>query len=122
MNSLRSRRIALTLLLVFIALLSAGELWAQKTTTTMTGIIKAAEMYGTKVRSVYIRIDGGDDLLVARGTRIGKELLGEVGTTVKATGYLRESRSKDLDFANTLDVLEYEIVPAVVDPPANSAE
>ena len=86
----------------------------------MTGIVKAAEMYGTKVRSVYIRVAGGDDFLVVRGTRVGKQLVGEVGATVKATGYIRESRTKDLDFSHAIDVLEYEVVPEAVEPAANA--
>ena len=41
-------------LLLVLALLSFGELWAaQKTTTTMTGVVKAAEMLGVSRPTLY---------------------------------------------------------------------
>jgi hypothetical protein len=94
--------------LCLIALVAAGELRAKKPTTTITGIVKSAETYRGKIRSVYIEGREEGDFLVARGTEIGKELLKQVGETVTATGYVRES-VRDLEFDHVIDVLSYEI-------------
>jgi hypothetical protein len=94
--------------LCLIALLAIGDVRARKPTRTITGIVKSAEIYGGKVRSVYIADPEEGRFLVARGTDLGKELRGYVGSTVRAMGYVRKS-VRDADFEFVIDVLHYEI-------------
>ena len=101
--------------LCLIALLAFGDLRAQKPTKTITGTIKRAEVFRGNVRSVYIEAPGEGEFLVARGTDIGKELRAHVGSTVRATGYVRKS-IRDAEFALVIDILSYELAPS--DEPA----
>lgn len=111
------RRTAVLVLVVGLVLLATtGELLAQKDKETITGVVKRAEVRGTKVRAVYLEDSNGGEYLIVRGTEVGKELLGQVGATLKATGYVRKS-VRDKDFERTLDVLEYDVVS-----PAPAAE
>jgi len=103
--------------LCVIAVLSIGELNAERPTRTITGTVKKDEVYKGKVRSVYIKDAQEGDFLVARGTEIGKELLNHVGATVRATGYVKKARP-DSDYAHVIDVLNYKIVPSGESDPA----
>lgn len=100
----------IAVLFSLVALLESGDLWARKPTKTITGTVKKAEMYRGKVRAVYIEDRAEGDFLVARGTDISKELIKQVGATVKATGYVRKS-TRDLEFDLVIDILRYEIDP-----------
>jgi hypothetical protein len=92
------------------ALLSPGELRAEKPTKTITGAVEKAEVYRGKVVSVYIKVSQGDRFLVVRSTETGKELLNHVGAKVQATGYVKDARPGS-DFTKVIDVLSYEILP-----------
>jgi hypothetical protein len=119
---MRRPRIALNgivVLLCLIALLAPGNLQAARPTKTITGIVESAEVYGGKVRAVYINDPQEGSFLVVRSTEMGKKLLKNVGATVKATGYLRKARP-DSKFKHVIDVLHYEIDP--LDEPAPVAE
>ena len=94
--------------LCVLAMLASGNLRAEKPTKTIMGIVKSAEVYRGKVRSVYIEDSREGDFLVVRGTAIGKELLKHVGATVTATGYVRKSL-RDPNFTHVIDVLHYEV-------------
>jgi hypothetical protein len=102
---------AFAAVLCLSALLAAGDLRAGKPTRTITGTVVSAEVYGGKVRSVYIKDSQEGDFLVVRGTEIGKELLKLVGVKVTATGYIRKTR-RDPVFENVIDVLSYGLVPS----------
>jgi hypothetical protein len=105
----------IAVLFSLVALLAFGELWAQKPARTITGTVKKAETYRGKVRAVYIEDHAEGDFLVARGTDISKELIKQVGATVRATGYVRKS-IRDPEYALVIDILSYEIDP----PPADA--
>jgi hypothetical protein len=104
----RARLLGIALALCLTALVTSGNLHAQKPTTTVTGTVKGAEVYRGKVRSVYIEDSADGDFLVLRGTEKGKELLGHVGDTVTATGYVRK-QDRNPKFDQVIDVLSYEI-------------
>ena len=110
MKTLRAMCQVMTLGLCVVALLSAGQLRAEKPTKTITGTVKKADVYHGKVRGVYIKDAQEGEFLVVRSTEIGKELLKQVGVTVRATGYVKKARP-DSDFTQVIDVLHYEIVP-----------
>lgn len=107
----RGRNAVLVVILGLVVALAAGEILAAKPKTTVTGVVKRAEVYAGKVRAVYIEAAEGDEYLVMRGTDIGKELLGHVGATLSATGYVRKA-TRDPEFELAIDVLEYEILAA----------
>ena len=104
-------------LLCLIVLLASGDLRAEKPTKTITGLVKSFEVDRGKVRSVYIKDPREGEFLVVRSTEIGKELLKQVGATVRATGYPRKSREPQ--FEQVIDVLRYEVVPS--DEPVSDA-
>jgi hypothetical protein len=93
-----------------IALLALGDLHAQKPTKTITGVVKSAESHQGKILAVYIMDPSEGDFLVVRSTEMGKELLKHVGSTVRATGYVRK-RPQDPKFSQAIDVLQIEVVP-----------
>jgi len=105
---------ALAIIPVLVASSAAVELRAAKPTTTISGVVKSYEVYRGKVRTVYIKDAEHGEFLIVRGTEKGKELLNQVGASVKATGYARPS-VREPEFPFVFDVVEYEIIapPAV---------
>lgn len=107
-----SRRVTLfSTCMVFFVVTAPGFVRAEKPGETITGVIKAADVYKGKVQSVYIKDLEKGSFLVLRGTPVAKALTRNVGATVKATGHVRKARP-DSDFERVIDVLSYEIVPA----------
>ena len=103
------RSVVAVLVLGLVVGLTAGDVFAAKQKKTVTGEVKRAEVYAGKVRAVYIEEAEGDGYLVLRGTELGKELLGQVGATLSATGYIRKA-TRDPEFELIIDVLEYEVL------------
>lgn len=81
----------------------------KKPTKTVTGKIKGADIKGGKTLSVYIDDAEQGEFLVLRGTEVGKELLKQVGATVKATGRVSKAY-RDPGYDHVIDVVEYEVV------------
>ena len=92
-------------------LLAVGDLHAKRPEKTITGTVQQAELYRGKLRSVYIEDSAAGDFLVVRSTELGKELMRHVGEMVTATGYIKKT-VRDTRFAEAIDVLKYEVVPA----------
>jgi hypothetical protein len=72
---------------------------------TVSGVVRAAEMSSRgEIRRVYI--DTKDEAIAVSRRDKGKELLGQVGAAIQATGYLRKTWN-DENFKRVIDVTEY---------------
>ena len=103
------RSVFVVLVLGLVVGLAASDIFAAKQKKTISGLVKRAEVYAGKVRAVYIAEADGGEYLVLRGTEVGKELLGQVGATLSATGFIRKA-TRDPEFELIIDVLEYEVL------------
>jgi len=115
---------ALAIVPVLIASSAAVELRAAKPSKTIAGVVKSYEVYRGKVRTVYIKDAEHGEFLIVRGTEKGKELLTQVGASIRAKGYVRES-VREPEFPFLFDVIEYEVIaPAAARPqkPAPEAQ
>ena len=108
------RSVVVVLILGLLVALTASDVFAAKERKTVTGVVKRADVYAGKVRAVYIEEAEGDGYLVMRGTEVGKELLGQVGATLSATGFIRKA-TRDPEFELIIDVLEYEVLTPAED-------
>jgi hypothetical protein len=108
MKRLCLHSIALAVLFGLMASVVGQPVRAQKPTKTITGVVKRYEDARGNLRSVFIVDSDKNEFLVVRSTKKGKEVLGQVGAIVEATGYVKKSR--DTNFALVIDVLEYKIV------------
>lgn len=74
---------------------------------TITGTVRASERGSRgEVRRIYL--DAGEELIAIARREKGKELLTQVGATVKVTGYLRKTYN-DEAFKRVIDVTEYTV-------------
>ena len=124
-DSMRHLVTVLAALLLLVAPLSAwgeqkkpttaGETEPADDTITIAGLVRIAQ-FGARGETVRVYIDAEEEpVLVSRRDK-GKELLTQVGATVRASGYLRKIRSEE-GFTKTIDVTEYVVeAPAVKKP------
>ena len=114
--NLRILRCAASAMTIGLILASTVDVTrAEKPTKTVTGIVRGYDSYKGKVTSITIKDAEQGEFLVLRGSEKGKELLRQVGATVKATGYLQKS-NRDPEHTVVLDVIEFEVLT----PPAGT--